>query len=313
MSRPHPPSHRPTDPPALDRRALLRGGAGLGALALGAAAMSACGESRSPTSEAGAGATPTNALIAAFPQSTPLVAVGAPTRLPYLIADGEGVPLTRIDGPVTFTIRRDGEKVGGPVEVAPRSEGVPRAYLPLQFTFPEAVIYDVEAEYRGQRLDSQLQVYDRARVGAPVVGDRLPPADTATFTQPLGVDPVCSRAPVCPFHGVNLREVVGTGRPLVVMLSTPAFCQTAICGPVLDELVVEAGNRPGLTVVHSEVYKNPKEVRDLADATLAPLPSEYKLDFEPTMFVVDSGGTIVARADVIVSADEMRELLDLVS
>ena len=106
-----------------------------------------------------------------------------------------------------------------------------------------------------------------------------------TMTRTLAVDPVCSRVPPCPFHEVNLKDAVGQGKPIVLLIATPAFCQTAVCGPILDMLVEEAGGRTDLTVIHSEVYKNPKDVRDLQDATLAPAPEAYDLRFEPIMFV----------------------------
>jgi hypothetical protein len=291
---------------------VLRGGVLLGTSVLGGLAVGACGADNGGTTDAGDAATPDNALLAAFPQSVPHVAVGVPARLPYLISDGEGVPLATIDGPVRFTVTKDGEPVGDPVEVAPRTEGVPRAYLPLGFTFPEPAIYEVRAEYGGATLDSSLQVYPATDVGPPLVGEALPPVDTPTTTRTLQVDPICTRVPACPYHEANLQDVVGRGAPVVLLVSTPAYCQTGVCGPILDTMMALAPDHPGVTFIHSEVYKNPKEVRDLADATLAPVPDAYQLRFEPTMFVADAAGTILARADIVIDTSEMKELLALV-
>ena len=52
----------------------------------------------------------------------------------------------------------------------------------------------------------------------------------------------------------------------MVLLATPAYCQTSACGPILDLLIEEAGGRDDLIVIHAEVYKNPKGVADLAQA-----------------------------------------------
>jgi len=257
------------------------------------------------------GQTPKNALIAAFPQGVPHAASGVPTRLPYLLADQEGVPLSRIDGPVTFTVENDGTPVGQPVPVAPRSDGVPRAYLPFTFTFPQVGVYDVFAEYGGARLDSSIQIYEAAQIGPPVVGEPLPTAETPTTARTLAIDPVCSRVPPCPFHEVNLADAIGQGTPIVLLVATPAYCQTAVCGPIVDTLVEQASGRTDITVIHSEVYKNPKEVRDLQKATLAPVPDAYDLRFEPALFVTDAAGTVVARADITVDRTEMTELLAL--
>ena len=280
-------------------------------MAVGGSLLAACGDDAGSGTRVATGQTPKNSLIAAFPQGVPHVATGVPTRLPYLLADKEGVPLSRIDGPVTFTVEQDGKAVGGPVQVAPRSDGVPRAYLPLTFTFPQPGVYDIYASYGGAKLDSNIQAYPVDQVGPPVVGEKLPPAETPTMTRTLGVDPVCSRVPPCPFHEVDLKDAVGQGKPIVLLIATPAYCQTAVCGPILDTLVDQAGGRTDITVIHSEVYKNPKDVRDLQDATLAPAPEAYDLRFEPALFVTDAAGTIVARGDITVDRGEMKEMLAL--
>jgi hypothetical protein len=291
-----------------DRRRVLQAGAGLGALGVGAAALAACGDGETTETSGG---NPANALIAAFPRSVPYLAAGVPTRLPFLVADQEGIPLAKIRGPVTFRVTAGDTAVGSPIRVTPHDDGVPKAYLPVAVTFPNPGIYDLTADYEGEPLTSSVQVYDAAQVPIPGVGQALPPADTPTMGRSLGVDPVCSRSTPCPFHEVNLRDVMGSGRPKVVLVATPAYCQTAVCGPIVDLLVEQAAGRTDLDVIHAEVYKNPKAVRDLNKAALSPLPDEYRLPFEPTMFVTDATGTIVARADITVDRVEMQELLAL--
>jgi hypothetical protein len=105
--------------------------------------------------------------------------------------------------------------------------------------------------------------------------------------------------------------VLGTGRPMAVLLASPAYCRTSVCGPILDLLVEQADGLDGVTVIHSEVYQNPKAVLDLSDANLAPLPTDYSMTFEPSLFITDATDTIVARADIVVDRREMGELLAL--
>lgn len=290
----------------VDRRSVL---AGLGAGALGSLVLAACGDD-APTTEAGTPG-PQNALIASFPQTEPHIAAGVPMRLPYLISDPEGVPLSEIDGPVRFTVASDGRPVGKPVEVDPHGDGVPRAYLPLSFTFPGPGYYDITAEYGGGELDSTVQVYAAEDITAPLVGEPLPPVDTPTDEQAFAVDPICTAVPQCPFHAVNLRDALTMGKPVVVLLATPAYCQTAVCGPILDLLIDEIGDRDDLTVIHAEVYKNAKEVAALSEASLAPLPEQYGMLFEPALFVTDAAGMLVARGDVVVDRVEMAEMIAL--
>jgi len=306
---PRPHRHDGTED-TFDRRRLLQGGLALGVLWFGSAVLGACGGGDGTDTRVADEAQANHALLAAFPQSLPHIPAGVPTRLPYLISDTEGVPLSKIDGTVPVTVSQDGRKLDT-LEVTPRSDGVPRAYLPVTFTFPTPGIYDLTATYDGAKMDSTIQVVEQSLVGPPVVGEPLPPVDSPTTARTLDVDPLCSRTPVCPYHDVNLQDAVGKGKPIVLLVATPAYCQTAVCGPVLDLVMEQTEGRTDLTVLHSEVYKNPKGQRDLNDAALAPIPDAYELRFEPVLFVTDAAGTVVARADITVDRSELTELLAL--
>lgn len=289
---------------AVSRRAVILGGAGLfTALPLGIACSSRS-EPSIPQEPSEGGS-----LIAAFPQGAPHVPVGIPTRLPYLLTDAEGVPLDLIDGEVRFVIAHDGTDVAE-LDVAPRSEGIPRAYLPLQHTFDSVGIHDVTATYQGREMTSQMQVFPQAEVVSPVVGQQLPAAPTATDSNSLDVDPICTQVPQCPFHSVSLTDALGKGKPIVLLVATPAYCQTSFCGPTLGNLMDIVDGRDDLIVIHSEVYQNPKEAKgDLASAPLAPLPDKYGLLLEPVLYVTDPNGTITTRADATIDRSEMAEAI----
>ena len=81
--------------------------------------------------------------------------------------------------------------------------------------------------------------------------------------------------------------------------------------PVLDTLIDVVGGRTDLAVLHNEVYENPKDVRNLQDATLAPVPKAYELSFEPVLFVTNAAGVVVARGDITVDHAEMARMLEL--
>jgi hypothetical protein len=89
------------------------------------------------------------------------------------------------------------------------------------------------------------------------------------------------------------------------LIGTPAYCQTAICGPVLDLLLTEHANRPDFTMVHAEVYT------DSTIETVAPAVTAYHMSFEPALFIADAKGTLVARLDSIYDAQELKAALDL--
>src|SRR3546814_12918171 len=75
-------------------------------------------------------------------------------------------------------------------------------------------------------------------------GDAIPAVATPTPTDARGVNPICTAEPACPLHDVSLADALGEGRPIALLVATPAFCQIAICRPVLA-LLLEApgGNR----------------------------------------------------------------------
>jgi hypothetical protein len=295
----------------LHRRQLLQSGlGGLGLLATGAFAA-ACSTTKDTTQD-GVSAGPDETLTALFPRDIAYLAPAVPFRLVYTIADAEGVPMMELPGPMTFRVERDGVPVGDPVEVAPHGDGVPRPYLPFAFTFPEAGLYDVYASRGDTTLNNQVIVSEPGQVTNPLVGQILPPASTPTVSQSFDVNPICTQTPQCPFHEHDLATVLGTGRPVVVLLASPAYCRTTACGPILEILMEQAAALPeDVVVIHSEVYKNPKAVDDLTDAVLAPLPTAYQMGFEPCMWVTDRSDLIVARADIAVDRVEMAQLLAL--
>jgi hypothetical protein len=296
-----------TPPPNPSRRSLLLAGLAAGPLA---ALLAACGED-DPGGSAGGASTTVAAdqgyqLIEVFPRSPTYVAAGTAQRLPYLIAPGVEAPLDHIEGPVTFTVKRKGQQVGEPVVVDPAGGGeLPRSYLPLRFTFPEPDIYDISAKYDGQTMKTALQAGPASLVKLPQVGAPLPPVDTPTVDDHRGVDPICTADAQCPFHTVNLADSLKAGRPVLVLVSTPRFCVSAVCGPVLDVLTEAATGRTDIDVVHVEPYANPTQVDSIAQATPSPLVTAYSMEFEPALFAANGAGVLVDRLDAIYDRNEL--------
>jgi hypothetical protein len=297
----------------LSRRALLAGSAASGLAAFG---LAACRDGGGGTS--GARSKQKYELVAAFPRDVPYVVADLPQRLPFLIAVADDAPLDHIDGSVEFRVSDDrGKQVGAPISVEPHGEGLPRAYLPLRVRFAEPAIYRVTATYAGQQLTSSVQAFPAEQVKMPGIGSVLPPVVTPTTAAPAGVSPICTREPVCPFHEHELTASLSAARPVVLQISTPRYCQTAICGPVLDLLVDEVKKDPTYAktfdVIHAEVYANPEAVESITEATPAPIVAAYSMQFEPCVYIADQTGTVVDRLDLIWDRSELRAALDTVA
>lgn len=153
------------------------------------------------------------------------------------------------------------------------------------------------------KIQASFEVLAQSK--SPGIG-AVPPAsqnDTAA-TNPDAAS-LCSRDPVCPFHDAAIADKLGKGRPLVVQFSTPAFCETRFCGPVLEALIKEAPTyQDRVDFVHIEVWK------DFQNQVYREAVTEWRLPGEPYTFFVDSQGKVAGKLEAIFSEEELRSALD---
>ncbi len=275
------------------------------------AALVAAACSGSDDGASGGAAKENYELVAAFPTNEPYVAAGLSQRLPFLIGLSGDAPLDRIDGPVPFHVTTvDGAAVAHTArKVAPRGKDLPRAYLPYEVQLAEPGNYYAHATYRGQKLEAAFSVVAPDQVHIPQVGATAPSVATPTTTDARGVDPICTREPACPFHTIDLATALATPKPTVLLIGTPLYCQTNICGPVLELLIDAAKGRDDLQVVHAEVYTNPTQVSSITEATHTPVIDAYGLPFEPCLFALQAGGKVSRRLDLIWDRSELDEAI----
>jgi hypothetical protein len=284
----------------LSRRAFLAGSAS-------AALLAACGgggddddaSSTTTTATESAGAS----LVKFFGDD--FLVPGIEQRATFGVADAEGVVSGEVPSTLDFAIRLEGAAVGEPITVASHREGLPRPYFPLVFTVPEIGFYTASTEIEGQPVEASFGVVDAVPI--PQVGDPMPAFDTPTVSDPRGVNPICTDETQCPLHDVTLTQALAEGRPVALLISTPRFCQVAICGPVLDVLLAQRGAFPDVRMLHAEVYT------DETTQTLAPVIDAFGLTYEPVLFVASSDGLVAARLDNIYDTTELVATLQAVS
>ena len=63
----------------------------------------------------------------------------------------------------------------------------------------------------------------RDKVAEPGLGTMPPASQNDTIATNKDLASLCSRTPACTLHDKVIADVLGKGRPLVVMFSTPAF------------------------------------------------------------------------------------------
>jgi len=217
-------------------------------------------------------------------------------------------------GPDSFTaqLALAGVKKGAPITFTRRQSGIPSPYWVATTTFDEPGTWDVIATFPdGSQAAKAISVLGPASNRIPTIGDKLVAVDTPTVAASRDVNPICTASPQCPLHSVSLSETMAAGKPIALLIGTPAYCQTGICGPVLDLLVAQQKNYDGkITMIHAEVYTKAYTGQD-TPPTLA--VEQYNLTFEPYLVVADATGKIVARLDSIWDDDELKSSLDLIT
>ena len=187
-------------------------------------------------------------------------------------------------------------------------KGLPIPYYPFLVTLDKPGIYFLKVNAK-DAPDVAFQIHPRADVVMPVIGEALPASDTPTVKNNRGVNPICTRpAGTCPFHKITVTEALASGKPLVYIIGTPAFCETGSCAPAL-EAVMDISTSVGDTVnfVHSDIYI------DKTATKIAPAVSAYNLSYEPVLYITDSKGILRHRLDAIFDEDEVRSVLNAVN
>ncbi len=187
----------------------------------------------------------------------------------------------------------NGNEIGGPFpteysEEIDRSLGLYIARLDLteagrvELVAVEGDRYGTQAINVVAPQDSQVQV----------AGDEAVSVKTPTVGQELGFVKICTQEPPCGMHEVSLDAALEAGRPVMLLFATPAYCQTAVCGPAtstVDEIRT-GGDWGDTAFIHCEIYADQGQ-------TVSRPVSRWKLPTEPWLFSVGADGVIVERLD----------------
>ena len=123
----------------------------------------------------------------------------------------------------------------------------------------------------------------------PRVGQQAPLIHTPT-PEDVGGDlsKITTRIPPDTQNRVDYADAFGR-EPIVLLFATPQFCQSRVCGPVVDvaEQVKELyGDKAAF--IHMEIYKD----NDPSLEEVRPQVEAFHLPGEPWLFVIDRNGVI---------------------
>lgn len=156
----------------------------------------------------------------------------------------------------------------------------------------------------GTAIQALGTVQVRARNAAPAIGSRAPATDTPTLRSTGGdlAELSTSRVPDRALYTTSVAEALTAGEPFVVSFATPQFCQTRVCGPVVD--VVSAARRQlagsGVRFIHVEIYEDNTPGKGVNRWV-----TEWNLPTEPYTFVVDRTGVVRATFEGAFSLAEL--------
>ncbi len=274
----------------------------------------ACGGDSEPTAESPATAEPPSGAAVSsgateiqVAVATNDFAVGAP-RIPFILFDGpeeitdaQGVQIT------AFDLSLETQVAGWSGSATNYSD----YEVPYWVVYPEvdkAGNWGLLAEVT-QADGSVVQAPFTVQIGeqseSPAIGSPAPPSENRTLTTEPDIAKLTSGTdPEPALYQMTVAEALASGRPTVVTLATPAFCQTEICAPVIDSIeAVYDEYKEQANFIHLEIYKDFQELEPADEV------AEWGIPSEPWTFIVDAEGHVVARFGGPISPRELIEWL----
>jgi hypothetical protein len=160
-----------------------------------------------------------------------------------------------------------------------------------EFNFPSdgewavAAIVNHDGETRGTLLPSAT-VGEYTKIPKP--GQKAPKIHTPTAADVHGdLAKITTRIPPDTQNEVDYADALGK-EPILLLFATPQFCQSRVCGPVVDvaeQLKQEYGDKAAF--IHMEIYKD-----NDPNKGVRPQVRAFNLPSEPWLFAINRHGVV---------------------
>ena len=179
-----------------------------------------------------------------------------------------------------------------------------------ELTFPHdgewriAALVKEDGELKGTPLSGAAIVGEFHRIPQP--GRKAPVIHTPTAQDAGGdLSKITTRTPPDTQNKVDYAEALGK-EPIVLLFATPQFCQSRVCGPVVDvaeQVKSEYGDEAAF--IHMEIYKD-------NDPAQGPRPQvrAFHLPTEPYLFTIDRRGVVRDAVEGAFGLKLMHEAVD---
>jgi hypothetical protein len=143
----------------------------------------------------------------------------------------------------------------------------------------------------------------------PRVGQRAPRIHTPTIADVGGdASKITTRLPPDTQNRVDYAEALGR-EPIVLLFATPQFCQSRVCGPVVDvaeQVKEQFGDEAAF--IHMEIYKDNDPSKGVRPQVRA-----FHLPSEPWLFAIDRRGAIQAEIEGAFGVDRLTRVVEEVT
>ena len=123
------------------------------------------------------------------------------------------------------------------------------------------------------------------------------------------------------FYELSVSDAMAQGKPFVLVFATPAFCQSAQCGPTLERVKKAAATAPeDIAFINVEPYQT-----TFTEGRLQPVldengqlqsvktVDEWGILSEPWIFAVDGDGIVRASFEGVATDDELKAAFEAIS
>ena len=158
----------------------------------------------------------------------------------------------------------------------------------------------------------------KANSETPALGQAAPRSVTPTLDSLNDVSELATITSANPpdpdLYRLSVDQALDSGKPLVLVFSTPAFCVSATCGPQVDVVSqVKEKYQDRANFIHVEVFKDPHLIEGGRPVGgTVPAVTEWNLPTEPWTFIIDDEGRVRAKFEQFTTAEEIEAaLLDI--
>ncbi len=112
-------------------------------------------------------------------------------------------------------------------------------------------------------------------------------------------------------YQIKISDAISSGLPSVLVIDSPAFCVSLVCGPQVDVLKeLKDAYKGKANFIHVDLYDNPQGIKgDLGKAQISEAAEAWSIIDSQWTFVIDSEGVISERFESFATYEELERSL----